>query len=154
MEARVLRYITQHPRCTRLDIQRGLGLSMTMINQAINVLTISGNIETNAFDLPNKFTAIKGVWMKFLTNTYNPKLPDAKMSLSVSFEDLLIPNGVENALQRHLEYLSDKIIVRPEATSFYTVEELKKMGMVGVYKNPTLSGKEVKKFIKDISELR
>lgn len=31
------------------------------------------------------------------------------------------------------KWLSDKIIRDPKATDFYTVEQLKKMGMVGIY---------------------
>jgi hypothetical protein len=73
--------------------------------------------------------------MKFLTNTHDPKdVEGAKMSLALSFEDMSYPQGREIAWQRHLDYLSDKRIGRPQATTTYTVEQLEAMGMVGVYK--------------------
>ena len=83
--------------------------------------------------------------MKFLTNTHDPKdIENAKMSLALSFEDMYDQKGRESAWQRHLDYLSDKFIGRPQATTTYTVEQLEAMGMVGVYKieDYTISGKE------------
>jgi hypothetical protein len=73
--------------------------------------------------------------MKFLTNTHDPKdVEGAKMSLALSFDYMYDRQGLERAWQRHLDYLSDKFIGRPQATTTYTVEQLEAIGMVGVYK--------------------
>jgi hypothetical protein len=68
--------------------------------------------------------------MKWITNTYNPKLPDAKYNLVMEYYS---PKDHEFAFRRHLEWLKDKIIGDPQATATHTVEELKKMNLVGVY---------------------
>lgn len=94
--------------------------------------------------------------MKFITNTHNPKdVERAKMSLALSFEDMYDREGRERAWQRHLDYLSDKFISRPQATTTYTVEELEAMGMVGVYKieDYTISGKEAKDVLQSILDM-
>ncbi len=39
----------------------------------------------------------------------------------------------EDAVKHHREWLAGKIIGDPKATAKYTVEQLKAMGMVGVY---------------------
>lgn len=39
----------------------------------------------------------------------------------------------QEAIENHREFLRDKIIGDPKATATYTVEALKKQGMVGVY---------------------
>lgn len=72
--------------------------------------------------------------MKFLANTHDPEdVERAKKNLVLTFEEMNDPNGKEHAWQRHLEYLSDKIISDPQETAHYTVDELKAMGLVGVY---------------------
>ena len=71
--------------------------------------------------------------MRFLTNIYDPKGLNARTYLALDQHEAMEPQGRERAWQRHLEYLSDKIIADPQASDAYTVEELKAMGMVGVY---------------------
>jgi hypothetical protein len=71
--------------------------------------------------------------MRFLTNTHDPKDAKAKMYLAVEYHEAFDPQGRERAWQRHLDYLRDKIIGEPQGTEAYTVEQLKEMGMVGVY---------------------
>ena len=57
--------------------------------------------------------------MKWMTNTYLPKNKD---------EFSLIDERPDDKT-----WLIGKIIDRPQATSTYTVEQLEKMGYVGVY---------------------
>lgn len=66
--------------------------------------------------------------MKFLSNTYNPKLEDAK-------EHVVTREGETQtqAWQRHQQWLKGKAIGKPQATQKYTVSELEEMDMVGVY---------------------
>jgi hypothetical protein len=72
--------------------------------------------------------------MKWLTNIYDPrKTEEAKRSLCLSFDEASDPQGRERAWQRHLEWLADKVVGRPQASGTYTVEELEVMGLVGVY---------------------
>jgi len=66
--------------------------------------------------------------MRWLTNTYDPSLPDVRMHVVRCF-----PETFEESWRLHLDYLKDKIIGEPQATEKYTVEQLKAMGMVGVY---------------------
>ena len=66
--------------------------------------------------------------MKWLTNTHDPNDPHAPMYVVRTLDETY-----EGAWRNHCEYLSDKIIGRPQATSKYAVEQLEEMGMVGVY---------------------
>ena len=66
--------------------------------------------------------------MKFLCNTYDPKRPDAKMTVHTMPHET-----IEHAWHWHMKWLSDKVIGEPMATAHYTVEQLKNMGLVGVY---------------------
>lgn len=63
--------------------------------------------------------------MKFLSNTHDPH---ARMYVARMFDQTQ-----EEAWRNHLEWLKDKVIGEPQATADYTVEELKAMGLVGVY---------------------
>jgi hypothetical protein len=67
--------------------------------------------------------------MKFLTNVFDPKHPDAKRYLSYRLNE-----DREAQWQYHLKWLNDKVIGLPEASDAYTVEQLVNMGYVGVYK--------------------
>ena len=67
--------------------------------------------------------------MKFLTNTHDPKDKYAKMYVAHSLYET-----PAEAWAHHVEWLKDKIIGEPQATETYTVEQLKEMGMVGVYR--------------------
>ena len=66
--------------------------------------------------------------MRFLSNTHDPKDKNAPMYVDCSFHETR-----EEAWAHHLEWLKDKTIGDPEATETYTVEQLKEMGLVGVY---------------------
>jgi len=72
--------------------------------------------------------------MQFLTNTYDPGMPDAPECLVLRYEDMLGSDGRERAWQQHTRWLSDKIIGEPQATEAYTVAQLQAMHMVGVYR--------------------
>ena len=68
--------------------------------------------------------------MRFLCNTYDPKDIRNKRYLTTPPHET-----PEDALRHHLEWLKDKVIGEPQATETYTVEQLKEMGLVGVYSN-------------------
>lgn len=66
--------------------------------------------------------------LRFLTNTHDPKDPNAMMYVSTN------PGQSQLAAWReHQLWLVGKVIGDPQATAIYTVEELKQRGMVGVY---------------------
>ncbi len=66
--------------------------------------------------------------MKWLSNIHDPKDPQAQMYVARSFHET-----PEEAWAHHQEWLKGKVIGEPQATEAYTVEQLKAMGMVGVY---------------------
>ena len=66
--------------------------------------------------------------LKWLSNIYDPKMPDAKMLVARSFEQTQ-----EEAWRWHMYWLRDKVIGKPVPTDYYTVEQLVGMNMVGVY---------------------
>lgn len=66
--------------------------------------------------------------MKFLTNTRDPKDKHAKMYVARSIHET-----PEEAWAHHVAWLKDKVIGEPQATEAYTVEQLKELGLVGVY---------------------
>lgn len=66
--------------------------------------------------------------MKYLSNTYSPKLSDAPNYIFRRMHET-----PKEAWQNYLSWLDNKIIGRPQATEKYTVEQLEEMGMVGVY---------------------
>ena len=80
--------------------------------------------------------------MKWLSNTYNPNNKDAKNHVGRSFDETQ-----EQAWINHRKWLEGKIIGDPMPSEAYTVEQLKEMGMVGVYANPMLSGKDAIEYI-------
>jgi hypothetical protein len=66
--------------------------------------------------------------MKFLSNTHDPKDPLADMYVERSFHETQA-----EAVAHWREWLKGKVIGDPQASDFYTVSELKEMGLVGVY---------------------
>lgn len=66
--------------------------------------------------------------MKFLTNIYDPNLPDAKSSIATRLHQTRM-----QAWQEQEQWLDGKVIGKPQSTSRYTVKELEEIGMVGVY---------------------
>ena len=77
----------------------------------------------------DKFNNVKGDTMEFLTNTHDPKDKCAKMYVARSIHET-----PAEAWAHHVEWLKDKVIGDPQATEAYTVEQLKEMGLVGVYR--------------------
>lgn len=65
--------------------------------------------------------------MKFLSNLYDPKLPDA-----ITFI-VCCAGKHEDAWHEQSEWLKDKIIGLPQETETYNVFQLISMGMIGVY---------------------
>lgn len=66
--------------------------------------------------------------MKFLTNIYDPKQPDAKQYLVYRANE-----DREAQWQYHLRWLSDKYIGTPQPSDKYSVRALINMNIVGVY---------------------
>lgn len=54
IEQEVLKYIDMHPRCTRMDIQSGLGFSLGEVNGCLAVLGDKVSVVSN-FEFPNRF---------------------------------------------------------------------------------------------------
>ena len=66
--------------------------------------------------------------MKFLTNIYNPTLPDAKKRV------FWWPGETQQeAWENQERWLSNKVLGLPKGTDAYSVQELIRGGMVGVY---------------------
>ena len=61
------------------------------------------------------------------------------MYLNLSFEAWKDTSKADFEWQNHLEWIAKNQIGRPMATDKYTVEELEKMGMVGIYASDTLN---------------
>ena len=71
--------------------------------------------------------------MKWLSNMYDPE------SIMAQFHVMRAADQThEEAWQMYLEWLKGKYIGAPKATKVYTVAELIKMNMVGVYAAPTI----------------
>jgi hypothetical protein len=66
--------------------------------------------------------------LRFLSNTYDPKQPDASYTCP-----RMSDQTQQQAWESHARWLADKIIGDPQATEWYTVDQLKSMHMVGVY---------------------
>lgn len=71
---------------------------------------------------------------KFLSNTYNPKLPNAERYLTYSIS--AYQNGGDAMKQEwlyHLKWVKEHAIGSPQETEKYSVSELKNEGLVGIY---------------------
>lgn len=66
--------------------------------------------------------------LRWLSNTHDPKDPNAKEYVAT-----FIGQSREQAWEMHQRWLAGKLIGKPQATAFYSVEELEEMGIVGVY---------------------
>jgi hypothetical protein len=66
--------------------------------------------------------------LKWLSNTYNPNLPDAKFHY-------VYMDGIdrEKQWQNYLEWLNENVISLPKETEVFSRYELMEMGYVGVY---------------------
>lgn len=74
---------------------------------------------------------------RFLSNIYDPRLPNARMYLTYSFH--AHDNGkagMDREWQAHLDWVNKNIIGPPKATDYYTQEELEAEKMVGIYAHP------------------
>jgi hypothetical protein len=65
--------------------------------------------------------------MKHLTN--------AIKKVNTSTVSALSGQTANEAVKQELRYRADKFIGRPQATEKYSVAELEKMGMIGIYEN-------------------
>lgn len=72
--------------------------------------------------------------MKFLSNTYNPHLPMARRYFNTSYEGHIDLQIGDFEWQEHLKWINENIIGEPMPSDTYTVEQLKEMGMIGIYK--------------------
>lgn len=72
--------------------------------------------------------------MRFLSNTYDPRKPNAQLYLTYSLHAQDCgPEAMEQEWQHHLEWIDSNQIHRPKATDRWTVEELEAQDMVGIY---------------------
>lgn len=70
---------------------------------------------------------------RFSSNIHNPRDPNAERYMCYSFHEMSDYRLREQAWQRHLEWVSKLIIGPPKETPYYSQENLKKQGMVGLY---------------------
>lgn len=71
---------------------------------------------------------------KFLSNIYDHRLPDAKQTHVYSYYAMSAGTEVMDIeWQHHLDWINQNVIGQPQATKWYTVEQLEKMGMIGIY---------------------
>jgi len=71
---------------------------------------------------------------KFLSNTYDPREPDAKRCHIYSHH--AVHNGqtaIDFEWEQHMKWINANVIDRPKATKKYTTEQLEKNGLVGIY---------------------
>ena len=66
--------------------------------------------------------------MKWLSNTYDPTKEDAIQAVCRD-----IGETQQEAWKRQQDWLKGKVIGEPKATESFTVEELKRVDLVGVY---------------------
>lgn len=71
--------------------------------------------------------------MRFLSNTYDPTLPNARMHQTLSYQSFLDPKLADHEWEMYLKWINSNIKGRPRATKEYTTEQLEGMGMIGVY---------------------
>lgn len=72
--------------------------------------------------------------LKFLSNTYNPNLPNARMYFTTSYEGYLNPDLGNYEYEQYLKWINENIVGEPQGSDTYTVEQLKEMGYIGIYK--------------------
>lgn len=74
---------------------------------------------------------------RFLSNLTDPYSENAKLYLALSYDEWRGgPQERDRAWARHMEWVNANVIGPPKATDAYTVEQLQKMGMVGLYARP------------------
>ena len=66
--------------------------------------------------------------LKWLTNAYDPRKPDAR-----TYFRFMANRDKAEEWAEHQKWLEDKIIRRPKASSDHTVEQLESAGIVGIY---------------------
>ena len=69
-----------------------------------------------------------------LYNIYNPCLPDAQANHTYSNHAMMEPRLKAYEWKQHMDRYLANLTGPPKATDHYTVEELEKMGMVGLYR--------------------
>lgn len=68
--------------------------------------------------------------LRWIDNIYDPDRMDAKIQLPVRTEE-----DRDVAWEQHKSWLADKVIGEPKPTARWNVEQMKQMGVVGVYVN-------------------
>lgn len=71
---------------------------------------------------------------RWLSNIYNPSLPDAERYLTYSMSAM--QNGgsaMKQEWQYHLDWIKENLLGPPKETDTYSIKELTKMGLVGIY---------------------
>jgi len=71
---------------------------------------------------------------KFLSNTYDPTKEDAQRHLVYSHHAMFNGKAArEEEWQHHLDWINTHVTGPPKGTAKYSVAELTKMGMIGIY---------------------
>jgi len=68
--------------------------------------------------------------MRWLSNTYDPKMPDARLEI---MSEARPGQTAQGAWLEYKTWLSGKVIGEPQATESHTVDQLKAAHLVGVY---------------------
>jgi hypothetical protein len=72
--------------------------------------------------------------MKHVTNTPDPNLPNAKENIVYSFAAMRNQAIKDKEWNEHLDFVNQHVIGEPLGNVTMSVERLKQMGYVGLYK--------------------
>jgi hypothetical protein len=72
---------------------------------------------------------------RFLSNTPDPFRDGNAMHMCYSLEAMMDPTGelMRREWESYMHWIRSNVIVPPKSTEHYTTEQLKAMGMVGIY---------------------
>ena len=70
---------------------------------------------------------------RHLSNISDHRREGAKTMHIYSSAAMRNPSAIDVEWQQHLNWIAENVIGPPEATDYYTQEELGKMGMIGIY---------------------
>lgn len=70
----------------------------------------------------------------FLSNIYDPDLPDASRYVCTSYQAFLDPNQRKIEVDYHFKWVNDNFIGPPKATEAFSQERMIRDNYVGIYK--------------------
>lgn len=72
--------------------------------------------------------------MRFLSNTYDHRKPDARMHFTPTFQAWTQGSVAMDAeWQQHLDWINENIIGPPKATEKHTQQQLEDNDLIGIY---------------------